>query len=80
MTECVDARAEVRKHVDLVLFDLDNTLVPVVLQLSAAMAVLQEYMSRRMPQTSAVLLARTHQAMKRCVFGGVMDMSGLFNS
>jgi FMN phosphatase YigB (HAD superfamily) len=44
-----------RQHFDLFLFDLDDTLVPVAGQLSAAQAALFEYMEAEMPNSVLVI-------------------------
>ena len=60
MTVPPDSCHPLRRKFDAVVFDLDDTLVPVAQQLAVAQAALLEFMDRRMPNSS--LMAK--RAMK----------------
>jgi FMN phosphatase YigB (HAD superfamily) len=43
----------IRAHIDMAVFDLDDTLVPVLAQLSSASRAMKAYMDEHMPLTAA---------------------------
>lgn len=52
------------RHIDAVLFDLDDTLVPTHGPISAALKAINEYTATRMPSTNSALLSRMKEAME----------------
>jgi dephospho-CoA kinase len=55
----------VRSVIDMVVFDLDDTLVPVASQLQRATAAMKAFMADHMPQTLRVVDSQLRHAMKR---------------
>jgi dephospho-CoA kinase len=60
----VSARS-VRSAIDMVVFDLDDTLVPVASQLQRATAAMKAFMADHMPQTLRVVDSQLRHIMKR---------------
>jgi malate synthase len=58
------ASRQVRDAVDFVLFDLDDTLAPVLAQLMKATNAMKALMSERMPQTCALVDSNLRSLMK----------------
>ena len=52
-------------YLDMIVFDLDDTLVPVTNQLLLAYQQLSDHMTITMPQTSAVIKERLQEVMKK---------------
>ena len=64
-TNAASELARIRESIDMVVFDLDDTLVPVLPQLTAATVALKQFMQVKMPRSSAVLDVRLKELMKR---------------
>jgi predicted HAD superfamily phosphohydrolase YqeG len=62
----VSARS-VRSAIDMVVFDLDDTLVPVTSQLKRATEAMKAHMAEHMPQTLRVVDSQLRHVMKRSV-------------
>eukprot|EP00600_Ochromonadales_sp_CCMP1393_P015050 CAMPEP_0174996254 /NCGR_PEP_ID=MMETSP0005-20121125/289_1 /TAXON_ID=420556 /ORGANISM="Ochromonas sp., Strain CCMP1393" /LENGTH=533 /DNA_ID=CAMNT_0016250635 /DNA_START=132 /DNA_END=1733 /DNA_ORIENTATION=+ len=60
-TTCTDF---LKQEIDLVLFDLDDTLVPVMNQILAAYAAIEQFMQINMPNTNAVAKEQLRPLMK----------------
>lgn len=54
-----------RSAIDMVVFDLDDTLVPVLTQLNSATCAMQDFLRTKMPQTAAAVEGKLRFAMKR---------------
>eukprot|EP01033_Poteriospumella_lacustris_P008208 gene8208-5912_t len=64
-SESKENRANIRRHIDAIVFDLDDTLVPTQPPIMAALQALQEYTVEHMPQTSRVFMNRMQSTMKK---------------
>jgi len=60
-----ELETSVRGAIDMVVFDLDDTLVPVMAQLTEATTALREHLAEHMPRTAAVAEEALRPAMKR---------------
>ena len=60
-----ELEASVRGAIDMVVFDLDDTLVPVLAQLTKATNALKEFLVEHMPRTAEVAEEALRPAMKR---------------
>lgn len=54
----------VRCAIDMVVFDLDDTLVPVLTQLNSATTAMLNFLQEKMPQTAAVVNEKLRHTMK----------------
>ncbi len=54
-----------RGAIDMVVFDLDDTLVPVLTQLNSATCAMREFLQEKMPHTAAVVEDKLRFAMKK---------------
>lgn len=54
-----------RGAIDMVVFDLDDTLVPVMAQLTQATQALNDFLAEHMPHTAAAVEKTLRPAMKR---------------
>lgn len=64
MASLSPAARRVLENVDVALFDLDDTLVPVLAQLNKATSAAKAFMAVHMPQTNAVVEAKLRSTMK----------------
>lgn len=60
-----DGSESLHNYLDMIVFDLDDTLVPVTNQLLLAYQQLSDHMTITMPQTSAVIKERLQEVMKK---------------
>jgi dephospho-CoA kinase len=58
-----DANNGIRRHIDAIVFDLDDTLVPTQPPIMAAIQALQGFAAEYMPQTSRVLMSRMKEVI-----------------